>query len=67
MGALPPPYMGPTIATQIRLNSKLKDEFDFIHLDTSDHRDLKTLNKVDLWNFLLAFNHYLKLLVSKPP
>lgn len=56
--------MGPTIATQIILNSKLKDEFDLIHLDTSDHRGLNTLNKADLRNFLSAFKHYFMLIRS---
>jgi len=61
MGALPPPYMGPTIATEIILNSKLKKRHDLIHLDTSDHRGLNTLNKVDFRNIILAFKHYLLL------
>jgi len=61
MGAIPPPYMGPTFATELILNSNLKNEFDLIHLDTSDHRDLSTLNAADLWNFLLAFKHYFML------
>jgi glycosyltransferase involved in cell wall biosynthesis len=64
MGAIPPPYMGPTIATKLILNSKIKNEFDLIHLDTSDHRSLNTLNKADLWNFLLAIKHYSILVVS---
>ena len=61
IGAIPPPYMGPTVATELILNSKLKNEFDLMHLDASDHRDLSTLNVADLWNFLLAFKHYLML------
>jgi glycosyltransferase involved in cell wall biosynthesis len=64
MGAIPPPYMGPTVATELILNSKLKNEFDLIHLDASDHRDLSTLNVADLWNFLLAFKHYFMLVRS---
>jgi len=53
--------MGPTIATELILNSTLRREFDIIHLDTSDHRDLNTLNTTDVWNFLLAFKHYFML------
>ncbi|MDH7513810.1 MAG: glycosyltransferase family 4 protein [Clostridiales bacterium] len=64
LGALPPPYMGPTLATKIIINSALKKEFDLIHVDTSDHRDLNTLNKTDVFNFLLAFKHYFMLLKS---
>jgi len=63
MGALPPPYMGPTIATEIILNSNLKNEFDLIHLDTSDHRDLNKLKRVEIWNFILAIKHYFMLLI----
>ncbi|MGQ9722106.1 MAG: glycosyltransferase family 4 protein [Candidatus Jordarchaeum sp.] len=58
MGQLPPPYMGPTIATQVILGSKLKDEFEIIFLDMSDHRDLSRLNKVDLSNIVSAIKIY---------
>lgn len=53
----PPPYMGPTIASEVILNSKLKDEFNLIPLDTSDHRELKTLGVIDLRNVLLVLKH----------
>ena len=43
LGKLPPPYIGPAVAAKIILNSKLKDSFKLIHLDTSDHRDISTL------------------------
>ena len=39
-GKLPPPYIGPAVATRLILNSKLKDEFELIHLDLSDHLQL---------------------------
>jgi glycosyltransferase involved in cell wall biosynthesis/ubiquinone/menaquinone biosynthesis C-methylase UbiE len=58
LGPLPPPYMGPSIATEIILNSRLKDEFELIHLDTSDHRNLSTLGVVDFQNIYLALKHY---------
>jgi glycosyltransferase involved in cell wall biosynthesis len=64
LGPFPPPYMGPSIATEIILNSKLKNEFGLIHLDTSDHRDLSTLNKIDLVNFYLALKHYCVLIFT---
>jgi glycosyltransferase involved in cell wall biosynthesis len=44
LGPLPPPYMGPAIATEILLGSALKDRFHLVHLDTNTHRDLATLN-----------------------
>jgi glycosyltransferase involved in cell wall biosynthesis len=58
MGAVPPPYMGPTLATSIILNSSLKDRYEIIHLDTSDHRDLQKLGKIDFGNIWLALKHY---------
>jgi len=57
LSPLPPPYMGPTMATGIILNSELKNEFTLIHLDTSDHRELDHLNKFDFRNVFLAIKH----------
>ena len=45
-GSVPPPYIGPNVATVIILNSGLKNKFDLIHLDTSDHRGLSTLGAI---------------------
>ena len=58
LGKLPPPYIGPAVATKIILNSRLKEDFDLIHLDLSDHRDINTLAKIDFTNIYLAFKHY---------
>lgn len=62
LGKLPPPYIGPAIAAKILLNSRLKDLYNLIHLDTSDHRSINTLGKVDVINFLIAFKLYWKLI-----
>ena len=62
LGKLPPPYIGPSVATRLILNSKLKEEFDLIHLDSSDHRDINTLGALDFQNFYLAFKHYFLLI-----
>ncbi len=59
---LPPPYMGPTIATEIILNSNLKNKFRLIHLDTSDHRKLNKLGAIDFNNIILAVKSYIILL-----
>jgi glycosyltransferase involved in cell wall biosynthesis len=61
MGPLPPPYMGPTVATETLLNSRLNDEFDIEHLDTSDHRPLTNLGRIDFRNVYLALEHYVQL------
>lgn len=61
LGKLPPPYIGPSVACEILINSKLKDEFNLIHLDLSDHRDINTLAKLDFTNFYLAVKQYVQL------
>jgi len=63
LGKLPPPYIGPSIATEIILKSSLKDNFELIHLDTSDHRDINTLGVFDFRNFYLAIKHYILLMI----
>lgn len=53
--------MGPSLATEVILRSALNRDFELIHLDTSDHRDMKYLSKFDYKNVTLAFKHYIKL------
>lgn len=62
LGAVPPPYMGPTLATEVILNSSLRERFELIHLDTSDHREIDTLGAFDFLNFYLALKFYCVLL-----
>lgn len=58
IGALPPPFMGPTLATEVILKSSLKDRFELIHLDTSDHRGIETLGAFDFENIFGALKGY---------
>lgn len=62
LAPIPPPYMGPTIATEIILNSMFVEKFNVIHIDTSDNRPLSNLGKLDLINVYLALKHYFRLL-----
>ena len=62
LGALPPPYMGPTLATEVILGSRLRERFELIHLDTSDHRDIDTLGALDFMNIYLALKAYVDLI-----
>lgn len=62
LGPLPPPYMGPTLATEILLKSGLADNFELIHMDTSDHRPLDTLGAIDFTNIYLALKSYVELI-----
>ncbi|OGW29168.1 MAG: hypothetical protein A2X59_08115 [Nitrospirae bacterium GWC2_42_7] len=63
LGPLPPPLMGPSLATELILTSKIIDEIDLIHLDTSDHRDIDTLGSVDFTNIYLAIKNYAMLFI----
>ena len=70
LGKLPPPYIGPAVACEIILNSKLKEKYQLIHLDTSDHRDINTLNRIDFMNVFLALKQYaqmIRLLIRHRP
>jgi len=70
IGQVPPPYMGPSLATEIILESELGQVFDLIHLDTSHHEELTTLGVLDASNVLAALKHYymlLKILVINRP
>ncbi len=62
VGAVPPPFMGPTLATEVILRSSLRDKFELIHLDTSDHRPLDTLGAIDFQNIYLALRSYVIML-----
>lgn len=61
LGKLPPPYIGPAVATGILLKSKLAEIYRLFHLDTSDHRDINKLGAFDLKNIVLPLFHYVKL------
>lgn len=47
LGKLPPPYIGPSVATQIILNSSLNDNFELIHLNTKLNDNLQSFGKVN--------------------
>ena len=50
IASVPPPYMGPNLANVVLLQSTLNDDFQLIHLDTSDHREIDTLGVLDFTN-----------------
>jgi len=58
----PPPYMGPSLATEIILSSSFIKHFNVIHIDTVDKRPLSNLAKIDLTNIGLALKQYSLLL-----
>lgn len=54
LGKLPPPYMGPAIATGILLNSDLKNRFGMLFLNTKANDSINTLGK---WNVGKVFKN----------
>lgn len=45
LGKLPPPYIGPAIATQVLLNSSLSDDFELIHFNTTLNESVGEMGK----------------------
>lgn len=70
LGKLPPPFMGPAIATKIILDSKLNDDFELVHLDTTINREIATMGSWSLaksWrNFALYFKLAGKIIKHRP-
>tara|TARA_Y100000589_G_scaffold332344_1_gene392094 strand:+ start:63254 stop:64369 length:1116 start_codon:yes stop_codon:yes gene_type:complete len=58
LGKLPPPYMGPAIATQIILNSSLKNAWELYHFDTRLNKDIKAMGKWSLKKSGLMLKKY---------
>lgn len=63
-GKIPPPFIGPAVATQIILNSALKEHVALIHFDTSHHKSINQLSKKSLKNILFPFKLYARLFVN---
>ncbi|MBL7913714.1 MAG: glycosyltransferase [Bacteroidia bacterium] len=61
LGKLPPPYMGPSIAFQILINSGLKNEFNLDYLDVTANENLNTLGKWSLKKVFTNLDIYRKL------
>jgi len=50
--------MGPAIATDIILNSSLKDEFNLVHFDTRINTDVSTMGRWSFGKFYKTLKHY---------
>lgn len=69
-GKLPPPYIGPAVATQKIINSDLKNRYDLVFFDLSHHKSIDDLGKYNLSNFTSAFGQYarlVKMLIKHKP
>ncbi|MCM8831633.1 MAG: glycosyltransferase family 4 protein [Candidatus Omnitrophica bacterium] len=60
--SLPPPFHGMTIFNYNLLNSKIKNLFKIIHLDTSDRRNFDNLGKLDFINVYLGLKNIFQLI-----
>ena len=54
LGKLPPPFMGPALATRIILDSSLKEKYRLFHIDTKAYDSLNELGK---WSFKKIFRN----------
>src|SRR5919204_2080449 len=60
VGQLPPPPNGMTLTTQALLASGLAERLRITHVDTSDHRNISNVGRLDWRNVLLALIHGLR-------
>lgn len=56
LGKLPPPYIGPAVATQIILNSSFKEKYNLLFLNTKINYNIKQFGKI---NFIKPFRNLL--------
>lgn len=69
-GKLPPPYMGPSIATELLLRSALNDGFRLIHIDTRINSSLTTMGKFSLkkmFGQFKVYSHLISQLIKQKP
>lgn len=57
VGPVPPPSHGVTVMTAAVLDVVRNARWRVVHVDTSDHRDIGNIGKLDLGNVILAFGH----------
>ena len=61
LGKLPPPLMGPAIATSIILNSDLNKDFELIHLKTNINDSISTMGRFNFKKGFKSIGLYFKL------
>ena len=57
VGPTPPPAHGISVLTEILLQSRLRESFELVHLDTADRRTLDNVGRFELHNVFLALYH----------
>lgn len=65
IGALPPPVHGQTLSLEALLGApQVRERFDLVHVDTSDHRGIDQVGRIDLVNLMLGVVHLARLLLT---
>jgi len=62
LGKLPPPFIGPAIATNIILTSSLRDSFTLLHLDTTVNKTITGFGTWSAGKLSKSFALYLQML-----
>ncbi len=61
LGKLPPPYIGPAVATKILLDSKLNEDFELLHVNTTINSDISTMGRWSIGKLWKNISIYFKL------
>jgi len=70
LGKLPPPLMGPAIATNIILNSSLKEQFNLLHFDTRINKEVSTMGRWSIgksFKMLSLYRNFKRLIKQTQP
>lgn len=68
LGKIPPPYYGPSVATEIILKSSLTEKFDISHLDTRLNTSMDSMGKpsaLKVWKSFKMFCNIVPLLLKR--
>jgi len=63
VGSLPPPFHGSTVFFESIVRSDLCSDFEVRHLDTSDHRGIDNIDRMEIVNVFLAIRSIVLLAV----
>ena len=61
IGPIPPPYMGPSIATEMIIESELKTKYNLLHLNTTHIKGYSNLVSIKIRNLNHAIIQNIKL------
>jgi glycosyltransferase involved in cell wall biosynthesis len=70
LGKLPPPLIGPAIATNIILNSGLKEQFNLVHFDTRINKEVATMGRWSMgksFKMMSLYRQYKRMVKATQP